>query len=116
MLCDLDHSYGSARWGTPVLPPAPLEVTVDEAPKPHTLVGELGNSYFWVPIIGPLIGAVVGAGLYDALIGRHLPIADEDQEPGRTVTEPEPDQTAGRVDTPAPRTSHSAERRTGSHG
>jgi glycerol uptake facilitator len=77
---------------------------------------QYGNFYFWVPIIGPLIGAVLGAGLYDVLIGRHLPIADEEQEPGRTVTEPEPDQTAGRVDTPTPRTSHSAERRTESHG
>jgi glycerol uptake facilitator protein len=28
--------------------------------------------YFWVPIAGPLIGGVVGAGLYLVLIGNHL--------------------------------------------
>ncbi|MFC5186464.1 MIP/aquaporin family protein [Actinomadura harenae] len=28
--------------------------------------------YFWVPIIGPLIGGLVGAGLYLVLIGNHL--------------------------------------------
>ncbi len=29
-----------------------------------------GNFWFWVPVIGPLIGGVVGALIYDALIGR----------------------------------------------
>lgn len=29
--------------------------------------------YFWVPIVGPLAGGLVGAGLYHALIGRFLP-------------------------------------------
>ncbi|MGI8434085.1 MAG: MIP/aquaporin family protein [Nocardioidaceae bacterium] len=46
-----------------------------------------GSIYFWVPIIGPLVGGVVGAGLYDALVGRFLPIDDDEQEPGRSVTE-----------------------------
>jgi glycerol uptake facilitator protein len=32
-----------------------------------------GNLYFWVPIVGPLIGAVIGAWLYKVLIGRFLP-------------------------------------------
>lgn len=49
-----------------------------------------GDIYFWVPIIGPLIGGVVGAGLYDLLVGRFLPIADEEQEPGRGAPQ-EPD-------------------------
>jgi MIP family channel proteins len=31
-----------------------------------------GNHWFWVPIIGPLIGGVLGATLYDLLIGRFL--------------------------------------------
>jgi glycerol uptake facilitator protein len=48
-----------------------------------------GDLYFWVPIVGPLIGGPLGAALYDALIGRHLPIDDADQEPGRTASEPE---------------------------
>jgi glycerol uptake facilitator protein len=37
--------------------------------------------YFWVPIVGPIIGGLVGAGLYGLLIGRFLP-TDEPQEPG----------------------------------
>lgn len=39
-----------------------------------------GHLYFWVPLVGPLIGGVLGAGLYRLLIGRFLPPA-----------EPEPD-------------------------
>ena len=31
------------------------------------------NYYFWVPIVGPLIGGPLGAIVYDALIGRHFP-------------------------------------------
>jgi glycerol uptake facilitator protein len=50
-----------------------------------------GDLYFWVPIVGPLIGAVVGAALYDLLVGRFLPVSDEDQEPGRTPTDPDTD-------------------------
>jgi glycerol uptake facilitator protein len=56
---------------------------------------QYGDLYFWVPIIGPLIGAVLGAGLYDLLIGRSLPISDEDQEAGRTPTDPEADRASG---------------------
>ena len=34
---------------------------------------QYGNLYFWVPIVGPLLGGVIGAGLYKVLIGRFLP-------------------------------------------
>jgi glycerol uptake facilitator protein len=34
---------------------------------------QYGDLYFWVPIVAPLIGGVVGAGLYKVLIGRFLP-------------------------------------------
>ncbi|MEU5883776.1 MIP/aquaporin family protein [Spirillospora sp. NPDC047279] len=34
---------------------------------------QYGELYFWVPIIGPLIGGVIGAGLYLFLIARNLP-------------------------------------------
>jgi glycerol uptake facilitator protein len=77
---------------------------------------QYGNFYFWVPIIAPLIGGVLGAGLYDLLVGRFLPIADEEQEPGRTVTAPEPDRTDARSDTPASRAGEHRERRTESRG
>jgi glycerol uptake facilitator protein len=40
-----------------------------------------GYLYFWIPIVGPIIGGVVGAGLYQYLIGRFLPSA-EPQEVG----------------------------------
>lgn len=32
-----------------------------------------GDLYFWVPIVGPLIGGVVGGGLYELTVGRALP-------------------------------------------
>ncbi|HEV7869926.1 MAG TPA: MIP/aquaporin family protein [Modestobacter sp.] len=77
---------------------------------------QYGNFYFWVPIIGPLIGAVLGAGLYDALIGRQLPVSDEDQEPGRTASTPTPDGTERRADAPTPRATDATERRTETRG
>jgi glycerol uptake facilitator protein len=42
---------------------------------------QTGYLYFWIPIVGPIVGGVIGAGLYQALIGRFLPSA-EPQEPG----------------------------------
>ena len=54
-----------------------------------------GDLYFWVPIVGPLIGGPLGALLYDALIGRSLPIDDAEQEPGRTPTDPDLDRSLG---------------------
>jgi len=35
-----------------------------------------GDVYFWVPIVGPLIGGVVGMGLYKLLVGRFMPPED----------------------------------------
>jgi glycerol uptake facilitator len=34
---------------------------------------QYGDLYFWVPIVAPLIGGLIGAGLYKVLIGRFLP-------------------------------------------
>jgi glycerol uptake facilitator protein len=42
---------------------------------------QYGNLYFWVPIVAPIIGGVLGAGLYQVLIARFLP-SDAPQEPG----------------------------------
>jgi glycerol uptake facilitator protein len=36
-----------------------------------------GSLYFWVPIIGPLIGGLIGAAAYDFFVGRFLPIEPE---------------------------------------
>jgi glycerol uptake facilitator protein len=48
---------------------------------------QYGELYFWVPIVGPFIGGVLGAGLYKAVIGRFLP----DQQPEPSIPgEPEP--------------------------
>jgi glycerol uptake facilitator protein len=44
---------------------------------------QYGNFYFWVPIIAPLIGGIVGGAAYVYLIKRHLPLEDEQPEAGR---------------------------------
>ncbi|TCC24895.1 MIP/aquaporin family protein [Kribbella speibonae] len=51
------------------------------------LKDQFGDLYFWVPIVAPILGALVGAFLYDLLVGRNLPIADEEEEPGRIPEE-----------------------------
>ncbi|MET8333447.1 MIP/aquaporin family protein [Streptosporangium canum] len=48
---------------------------------------QYGQLYFWVPIVAPVIGGLIGAGLYQVMVARFLP-------PG---TEPE----VGRVPSPA---------------
>jgi glycerol uptake facilitator protein len=54
-----------------------------------------GALCFWVPIVGPLVGGVLGAGAYIALIERFLPAEAEQSEPGRVPTdEPRPQPAA----------------------
>ncbi|HEY7506145.1 MAG TPA: aquaporin, partial [Nitrososphaera sp.] len=55
----------------------------DLGPRLFTFVGgwgaevfRAGNYWFWVPIVGPLIGGVLGALIYDFAVGNHFP-ADE---------------------------------------
>jgi glycerol uptake facilitator protein len=43
---------------------------------------QYGQLYFWVPIVAPVIGGLLGAGLYQTLVGRFLPVAEQ-PEPGR---------------------------------
>lgn len=43
---------------------------------------QTGSPYFWVPIVGPLVGGLIGAGAYTALIGRNMPASDEPAEIG----------------------------------
>ncbi|MFF5262220.1 MIP/aquaporin family protein [Actinomadura viridis] len=42
---------------------------------------QYGDYYFWVPIVGPLIGGVIGAGLYLLLIGSSLSVGKEPPTP-----------------------------------
>ncbi len=44
-----------------------------------------GDFYFWIPIIGPLIGGLLGGGLYQVLVARFMPAPEEEQEVGRIV-------------------------------
>ncbi|WP_377268783.1 MIP/aquaporin family protein [Peterkaempfera sp. SMS 1(5)a] len=37
-----------------------------------------GNLYFWVPIAGPLVGGLLGAWLYQALVGTRMPRAEKE--------------------------------------
>jgi glycerol uptake facilitator protein len=46
-----------------------------------------GFPYFWVPIVGPVIGGLLGAAAYDLLIGRFLPLPPDEQEVGEVPTE-----------------------------
>jgi glycerol uptake facilitator protein len=48
---------------------------------------QYGDLYFWVPIVAPLIGAVIGAFLYKVLVGRFLP-AVEPETVGTPSAEP----------------------------
>jgi glycerol uptake facilitator protein len=45
-----------------------------------------GDFYAWVPILGPFLGGLVGAYVYDFFIGGFLPTAE--QEVGEVVAEP----------------------------
>lgn len=55
----------------------------------HTAFSDqYGNLYFWVPIVAPLIGGLIGVFLYDQLVGRFLPRAGE-QLPGELPNSPE---------------------------
>jgi glycerol uptake facilitator protein len=45
-----------------------------------------GALYFWVPIVGPLIGGLLGAGAYKVAISRFIPDEDEPGEVGEIPT------------------------------
>jgi glycerol uptake facilitator protein len=49
---------------------------------------QYGYLYFWIPIVGPIVGGIIGAGLYELLVGRFLPVAGP-QEPGELPAAPE---------------------------
>lgn len=43
------------------------------------------GGYFWIPIVGPLVGGVLGILLYDLVVHPHLPAEDESTPPGRVA-------------------------------
>lgn len=47
---------------------------------------QYGNLYFWVPIIGPLVGGPLGVLLYDKLIGRFAPETEPEEQESEKVT------------------------------
>jgi hypothetical protein len=36
------------------------------------------HNWFWVPFVGPHVGAIVGAALYILLVSLHIPHGDDD--------------------------------------
>ncbi|POX53144.1 aquaporin [Streptomyces sp. Ru71] len=51
---------------------------------------QYGDLYWWVPIVGPLVGGVLGAAIYRVMITPFLRAGVEEQEPGR-VPAPDPE-------------------------
>ena len=45
------------------------------------------NTYMWIPIVGPLIGGLVGVGLYDLFVGQVLHVRVGEPEEGPAVEE-----------------------------
>ncbi|MHA6793105.1 MIP/aquaporin family protein [Pseudonocardia bannensis] len=48
-----------------------------------------GDLYFWLPIIAPIVGGLIGGGLFVLLIERFLP-SEAALEPGPATAEPQP--------------------------
>jgi glycerol uptake facilitator protein len=42
-----------------------------------TMRDQYGHLYYWIPIVGPLVGGVVGGALYTFGIGPHLPTKEQ---------------------------------------
>lgn len=54
---------------------------------------QYGDLYFWVPIAGPLAGGVLGGGLYKFLVGRFMPLTEEEIAAGTVDCEEDESRT-----------------------
>ena len=54
----------------------------------HAFLDQYGHPYFWIPIVGPIVGGILGVALYEVLVGRFLPTPGP-AEPGRLPDSPE---------------------------
>ncbi|MEU8206114.1 MIP family channel protein [Streptosporangium sp. NPDC049046] len=52
---------------------------------------QYGQLYFWVPIVAPVIGGLIGAFLYQVLISRFLPSEEAEPEVGRMPSDEKAD-------------------------
>ncbi|MFF5113249.1 MIP/aquaporin family protein [Streptosporangium sp. NPDC000509] len=52
---------------------------------------QYGQLYFWVPIVAPVIGGLIGAFLYQVLISRFLPPEEAEPEVGRMPSDEKAD-------------------------
>jgi glycerol uptake facilitator protein len=77
--------YVAARLSGAHLNPAVTLAPAAFKGFPWSKVAPYALVYFWVPIIGPLAGGLVGAFLYKFFVGRFLPTAGP-EPPGRVPT------------------------------
>jgi len=76
----------------------------DFGPRVFAWIGGWGSmalpgkgSYFWVPIVGPLVGGVIGITLYDLLVGKVLAARPDDEDgPGEAGQVPDAPYTDSR--------------------
>ena len=55
--------------------------TITHSPRDSFYVYSYRNhNWFWVPFLGPHVGAVVGAIVYQILVGLHFPDDDDDDD------------------------------------
>ena len=65
-----------------------------------------GYKWFWIPIVGPLIGGVIGAWSYQLLIGLHIPSElDEIEEEFRRLQKDKLHQTVTLQENETPQSS-----------
>ncbi|KAE8588809.1 hypothetical protein XENTR_v10022750 [Xenopus tropicalis] len=66
----------------------PINPTRDLGPRLFTAVAgwgldvfRAGNNWWWVPVVAPCVGAVLGSILYQILVEIHHPLAESEEEP-----------------------------------